>query len=669
LAILPCFVAILLYYLCVFPLTLTQYYFMAQWLLFMSRLPVIVGFGGFNAAGRSSFHQSYQRMIFDSLSPAKREETLLGLATMMGRVEYVDGYYQDPAGKRLSTAEVADTYEQDILENTLIRRIGKQFFDVENIPTHHKVAVSAMSDSSIRFELTKRQLPKPIPPSWQITDIDDKRVEVFIDEGNESVKLATSYISAVQSAGQLPDGFDPAALYTSRFHPRGLQLAIIGASDAINSMGIPWETVLEHLAPDEVGVYATSIMSQLDHHGLGGLLQARLKAERVTTKQLALGLNSMPADFINAYVLGNMGSTASISGACASFLYNLRAGMEDIRSGRCRVVIVGSSEAPITPEIIDGYATMSALATDEKLCKLDNVDTPDYRRPSRPFGENCGFTLGESTQQVVLMDDALAMELGANIHGAVAEVFVNADGHKKSISAPGPGNYLTLAKAVAAAKNMLGDEAVRERSFIQAHGSSTPQNRITESEIFDRVAAAFGIKRWPLAAVKSYVGHSLAPASGDQLINALGVFAQGIIPGIKTLDKVADDVLQDRLQISNKDMPCEQTPDIAFLNSKGFGGNNASAMIISPQQTKIMLKKRYGVKAIAAYHQRNQIVDAAANAYNTSALQGDFQVRYHFGRNMVDDKEIELTKDKISVPGFGVSIDLRSENLYKDMLE
>jgi acetoacetyl-[acyl-carrier protein] synthase len=426
---------------------------------------------------------------------------------------------------------------------------------------------------------------------------------------------------------------------------------------------------VQYVAPDEVGVYSTSVMGQLDQYGLGGLLQSRLKGERASTKQVALGLGSMTADFINAYVIGSMGQTASVAGACASFLYNLQAGMEDIRSGRRRVVIVGSSEAPITPEIIDGYATMGALATDEKLCKLDGVEIPDYSRASRPFGENCGFTIGESGQQVVLMDDALAIELGATIHGSILDVFVNADGYKKSISAPGPGNYLTLAKAVASARNLLGDEAVQERSFIQAHGSSTPQNRVSESEIFDRIAEAFDIKKWPVTAIKSYVGHSLAPASGDQLITSLGIFAQGIIPGIKTIDKVADDVLTERLYFPIDDMRCEKTPDIAFLNSKGFGGNNATATILSPKETHNMLAKRYGKEKIEQYRQRNEAVAEAAEAYNQSALKGDFKMRYHFGQGMVEDSAIELTNSSISVPEFGKSIDLTNENLYKDMID
>jgi len=66
--------------------------------------------------------------------------------------------------------------------------------------------------------------------------------------------------------------------------------------------------------------------------------------------------------------------------------------------------------------------------------------------------------MGEASQWIVLTSDDLALKLGAQIHGAVAGVFVNADGHKKSISAPGIGNYITLAKAAALTESMLRTE-------------------------------------------------------------------------------------------------------------------------------------------------------------------------------------------------------------------
>lgn len=638
----------------------------------MSRLPVIVSFGGYNAAGRSSFHQGYQRTVIDSLPKEKQQETIAGLAVMMGKVHFVDGQYLGADGQALSLGDVNKQYRQEVLDNTLVRKIGREHFDIDAIPTHQKLSLSQVSGHTITFELSKRLLPDPLPVNWQVTDVINNTVSVSIQASTEhadpSIMLQTSYRSAVQSAGQLPTGFDPSVLYPSRFHPRGLQLSIIGASDAVNSMGIDWETIVDRLPPDQIGVYSTSAMSQLDEHSNAGLLQSRLRGERVSTKQLAFGFSSMPTDFINAYVLGSLGATGSVAGACASFLYNLQLGMEDIRSGRRRVVMVGSSEAPITPEIIDGYATMSALATDEKLCRLDGTDTPDHRRASRPFGENCGFTLAESTQQVILMDDELAIELGATIHGSVLDVFTNADGYKKSISSPGPGNYLTLAKAVASASRLLGGKAIAERSFIQAHGSGTPQNRVTESAIFDCVAKAFDIKQWPLAAVKAYVGHSLAAASGDQLISSLGVFKHGIVPGIKTIDKPAADVMHERLSISSKDQICDVAPEVAFLNAKGFGGNNATASILSPQRTLDMLTTRYGKEVMVSYYERNDAVAKKAAEYNAAALQGDFRVRYGFGCNMIDEKAIEIDKMKINVPGYGQPIDLSNENIYKDMV-
>ena len=57
-----------------------------------------------------------------------------------------------------------------------------------------------------------------------------------------------------------------------------------------------------------------------------------------------------PADFVNAYVLGNVGCTGAIAGACASFLYNLRLAVEDIQSGRRRLVVVGNAVTRTNPE-------------------------------------------------------------------------------------------------------------------------------------------------------------------------------------------------------------------------------------------------------------------------------------------------------------------------------
>lgn len=626
----------------------------------MKRIPIIASFGGINAAGRSSFHYGYRRMIIESLSDADRQEVLLCLAQMMGLVSFDGQNYIDAQGKVYDQASIEQTFSAIILEGTLIRRIESSYFDPDHIAVHDEAELNNIDN--ISFEFSKRKLPETLPDNWLVEELDSRKVKITV-KGQLPVKIETTRKSEVSSAGQIPSGFVPANLYNSRYHPRGLTMTVFAAADAINSLGIEWQQVMNAIRPDEIAVYASSIAGQIDENGLGGVLQSSLKAKRVSSKQLALGLNSMPADFINAYVCGSMGATGSMAGACATFLYNLRLGVDDIHSGRRRVVIVGSSEAPILPEVMEGFDAMSALGKDEQIRKIDGADKFDHRRASRPFGENAGFTIAEGAQYIILMDDELVIELGADIYGAVNDVFVNADGFKKSISSPGPGNYVTMAKAVASARAIVGDEVVRKHSFVQAHGSSTPQNRVTESEILHKVAEAFDIENWPVGAVKAYVGHTLASASGDQLIATLGVFKYGYLHGIKTIDKVADDVRAERLTISKEDIQLDN-PQVAFLNSKGFGGNNATASILSPFVVEKMLADKYSQEEIEHYHAKRVTTRKQAKKYDAAVMQGDYRVIYVFGENMIDESQIKMNSQHLSIPGFAECINLNMENPY-----
>ena len=222
---------------------------------------------------------------------------------------------------------------------------------------------------------------------------------------------------------------------------------------------------------------------------------------------------------------------------------------------------------------------------------------------------------------------------------------------------------------MASATQLFGSDAVRQRSFVHAHGSSTPANRVTESELLDRVAGAFGIDNWPLTAVKAFVGHSLAAASGDQLISALGTFRYGILPGIKTIDRVADDVHQQRLAIPLADQRDRANLDICFINSKGFGGNNATGVVISPRLAERMLHKRHGADAFAAYLDKREATRAAARDYDARALMGELDIIYNFGNDLIDDRELEVSTEGVKVPGFARPLLYARDERFSDMLD
>ncbi|MBD3895557.1 beta-ketoacyl synthase [Halomonas sp. ML-15] len=620
--------------------------------------------GGVNAAGRTSGHQAYRRTVLAALHKDDQEQTLLGLAAMMRLAQpSEDDTWQDASGEPLDAAALVERYRQRVLDHTLIRRIEDPRFNEDGIPANRQAQLAI--DAPMTFRVRRRQLPDTLPETWQVREIDRHQLEVSVPAGTLDVMLPERRPAQVRAAGQLPSGFEPNRFYRSVHHPRGLSMSIFGASDCLGQSGLYWQSLQDRLDPDDIAVYAGNSIGQLDDPGWGGLLKSFVSGNRATSKQMPLGYGQMPADFLNAYVLGSVGATGSVQGACASFLYNLRLGVDDIASGRRRVVMVGTADAPITPEIIEGFRAMGALADDESLKALDALallTDADYQRACRPFARNCGFTIAEASQFVLLMDDALALEVGAQILGAVPGVFVNADGWKRSISAPGIGNYMTLGKAVALANAILGPQAVRERSFLHAHGTSTPKNRVTESHVFDRIAAANGIDDWPVVAVKAFVGHSQGSAAGDQLASALGSFAHGWLPGIPTLDAVADDVHAKRLRFSRDAQAFEA--DACFINAKGFGGNNATGLVLSPAVTERLLVQRHGAAAVEAWRTRREATLAISATYERVADRGHFQALYRFGEGVLEGPELTISAAQIEIPGYARPVSLNVANPY-----
>lgn len=615
----------------------------------MTRLPVIVGFGGINSAGRISNNHAYRRLVIDALGAEQQSTTYRSLATLMNLQE-------DP-----DTPATRDY----INDHTLIRKI--ELFNPAEVPWNRSANLRAGA-APIEFVLDKRQLPDNLPDGWQLTDVNDREVRVTVVEGFKTF-IPDTRVSRVSSAGQAPTGFDPGAIYASRSHPRGLQLTLFGASDTLRSSGLTLELLKDKVAPDQFAVYSGSAISQLDPEGYGGMLQNPLIGKRPTSKNGALGLPEMPGDFINAYVLGSVGGTAGVIGACATFLYNVKQGIEDIRSGAKRVVMVGNAEAPILPDLIEAYRTMGALAEDESLMTLDGSDTPDHRRACRPFSNNSGFTVAEASVYTLIMDDELALELGAEVLGSVADVFVNADGYKKSIPGPGVGNYLTVAKAMAVARSILGEAGLRQGTYVQAHGTGTPQNRVTESHILNELAKTFHIDDWLVSAVKAYVGHSMAPAGGDQLVSVMGAWHDGWVPGITTIDHIAEDVYDSNLTLPMNHVEIDPAAmPGALINSKGFGGNNATGLFLSPQHTEQMLTKRWGKRAMTAHKKRNEAVQEARAQYDQSMLQETLSPIYRFGEGVLFGEDLTLSESAISLPGFTMPVSLDLENPYSDMV-
>ena len=575
-------------------------------------LALITGFGGINSAGRSSSHLSYKNLIFGSLNEKEQLEVLQDLAVLQGKIEPTGRAWETISGDSIDLKRYLLENETQIRKDSMVRKLDADTYDKDGIILN-QIKASA--------------------------------------------------------AGQLPSGFDPSSLYPARQHPKALQLTVFGMGDALGQLGISWKTIMNKIAPDEVAVFSGAAIGQLDSYGFGGLMQSRIKGSRASSKNLALGLVEMSADFINAYILGSVGRTGHSVGACATFLYNLQMGKEAIESGSAKVVVVGGAEAPITPEIVDGFYAMSALSDDKRMIELqaqNNEDIsqgPIQEKACRPFGNNVGMVLGESAQFVILMEDSLAVDIGAEVYGTVASVSSHSDGFKSSISGPGIGNYITIAKCVSDAEKILGLKKLRNNTFVHAHGTGTPANRTTESHILNEVAATYGIKSWPVAGIKSFLGHSMAPASGDQLVTALGTWNKGVIPGIHSTETVADDVFDENLEILLEiKVEDDNFYSAAFLNAKGFGGNNASATILSPLESKSLLTQRYSKNKMASYESKANETRQKSSQHNKQSLKGNYNIVYKFNENVLHgETDVKIERGKIKLKNFKNPINLKGK--------
>jgi acetoacetyl-[acyl-carrier protein] synthase len=484
-------------------------------------------------------------------------------------------------------------------------------------------------------------------------DILNKTLVRKINSDLYDPELLMADVMKVNAAGQLPEGIDISKMYNSRQHPKGIQMTIFGVTDCLKNIGKDWDNEIKpYINPKRIGVFSGPAIGQLDYEGMGGLLQSRKIGKRATSKHLSMSLIGMSADFINAYILGSLGKTGTVAGACATFLYNLDLALKGIKNNELDFTIVGSSEAPINPEITDGFLATTGIADDKKILEMqkrngEGDNEINYKNSCRPFGDNAGMILGEGAQFVAVTTLEFALEKGLQILGGFTDVAINADGFKKSISSPGIGNYLTMAQSLS---NTMKIGCSLKNSMVVAHGTGTFQNRSTESDVLNKVAEGFELKDWKVTALKGMLGHTMGPAAGDELMVALGIWSQGIIPGINTTNKLAQDVSSENLKFCLKNTEVEkETIDTIFLNAKGFGGNNGSCGVVSPYFIESLLDKKTLDKHKIMVSETNN----ARAEYFDQIINGSYELIYKSNEEILDpDIDMTITKDRVTIKNF-----------------
>jgi 3-oxoacyl-(acyl-carrier-protein) synthase len=199
-------------------------------------------------------------------------------------------------------------------------------------------------------------------------------------------------------------------------------------------------------------------------------------------------------------------------GGCDAVSY----GAAMIQSGRCERVVVGAAEAPITPLVVAAFGRIRANST--RPC--------DPREASCPFDKRRdGFVLAEGAAMFVLESEAAAQERAARVYAEIGgSGSVNNCRHMTDIDPDG--DAIAQACRLALAHARLDPKAI---DFINAHGSSTPQNDVAESAAFAQV---FGrtLSDIPVTSLKSQSGHALAAANAIEMVSTIQSIRNARIP-------------------------------------------------------------------------------------------------------------------------------------------
>lgn len=255
------------------------------------------------------------------------------------------------------------------------------------------------------------------------------------------------------------------------------------------------------------------------------------------------------------------GPNFATTSACATSGHAIGCAMKSIRYGDADVMLTGGSEASITPMGLGGFCAMKALST--------RNDAPE--KACRPFDkERDGFIVAEGAGMILLEEVEHALARNAHIYGEIAGVGFTGDAYH--ITAP-PEDGRGAAKAMKKAIDEAGLQP-EQIDYINAHGTSTPLNDISETRAIKQV---FGEHAYKLAvsSIKSMYGHTLGAAGALELIATLLAIENRRIP--PTINYEYPDPDCDLDYTPNKAV--ERDINAAISNTFGFGGHNASLAV------------------------------------------------------------------------------------------
>lgn len=364
----------------------------------------------------------------------------------------------------------------------------------------------------------------------------------------------------VKIAGKIKD-FNPESYGMDkpfvRKQDKFTQYGVAAAYQAMNDAGLHAQGEQQNIDPFRLGVYVGS--------GIGGFeVQFRETSKMIedpSGKWISpLFIPTMISNIAAGHIAikhGAKGPCLDIVTACATSSHCIGEAFRAIKHGYADAIIAGGCENATIPLGIVGFANLKALSRSEN---------PKYA--SLPFNKNRqGFVMGDGAGILILEDLEHARARGASIYGEIVGYGNTCDAYHST--APRPDGQ-TQAKCISLALEEAGFDKEQDNLYINAHGTGTHLNDVTETIAYKNALGDFAYKAH-ISSTKSMTGHMFGAAGAAEAIATLLALQEGVIPPTVNLDE------------PDPECDLDYTPNVAvksditlgISDSLGFGGHNA----------------------------------------------------------------------------------------------
>ena len=312
----------------------------------------------------------------------------------------------------------------------------------------------------------------------------------------------------------------------------------------------------ENIDPFRLGVYIGS--------GIGGFETIQREVSKILEDPTGrwISPNFVPC------IIGNMaagqvaikfqanGPCIDVVTACATSTHAIGEAYRAIKHGYADAILSGGTDKAVIP------IGVAAFANAKTLSKIE-----DPKKASLPFNANRdGFVMAEGSAVLMLEEYEHAKARGAKIYAEVVGYGSTCDAYHAT--APNK-EGTTQARCISDALSEAGFEPKKDNLYVNAHGTATHLNDLSETKACKLALGDFAYKAH-ISSTKSMHGHMLGATGAAEAIASVLALRDGIVPPTINLD--TPDPELDLDYTPNEAVKSDLT--LAISNSFGFGGHN-----------------------------------------------------------------------------------------------